>query len=51
MLKSEMVKELVKIIPKHVQENGAITEYRLKKMTKDNLESLLKLWRKNGKGD
>lgn len=49
MLKSEIVKELIRIIPKHVQERGTITEARLKKMTKNVLESLLKLWREDGK--
>ena len=49
MLKSEIVKELLKLIPKQVQETGGITEARLKKMTKSGLEALLKIWRKDGK--
>ena len=46
MLKAEIVKELLKLIPKQVQETGRMTEARLKKMTKSGLESLLKLWKK-----
>ena len=45
-LKSELVKEILEIIPQSDQERLDITERKLGKMTKPGLESLLKIWKR-----